>query len=301
MTKDNLVYWNISKDNPEPLIDEYYLIDKEIAKHQLEAIKELRQLLKTICENQAFQDEELLKKLVKSLNQDGVQYTEFIAFMNAFDVSLSTFKKWETKEKVDALKVIVKNYCEKRYKIYKSEGDDIKIPRAMVDKGASKRKTEAGKEKIKTIMKEFNFEEAYSSSELLSKQNAYLDINHHEQEFEKLKQTLRIKKRFDKKPDLIVKIGNHILIIEAKHIKESGGGQDKSILELCNFISYEETKQSEFTISYVAFLDGIYANKFFNMKHQYSARAREALASCKNNYFVNTAGFMSLVRDLLMK
>jgi|GEM_PF-5729231 len=71
--------------------------------------------------------------------------------MNAFDVSISTFKKWSLSEKIDALKTIVKNYCKKRYSPYYktiNSGDTI-IPQVMIDRGASRLKTEAGKEKIK--------------------------------------------------------------------------------------------------------------------------------------------------------
>lgn len=300
MLKNNLAYWNISKNNPEPLLDEYYLIDVKILPSQLEAIKNLREILRKICEDDAFQDKNRLEMLAKCLNEDGVQYTEFVAFMNAFDVSLSTFKKWTLSEKIDALRIIVKKYCEKRYPLYKSVADDsILIPRAMMDKGASRWKAEAGKEKIKTILKEFGAEDTATLSGFLSKEIAYLDINHHEQEFRKLKEALRLRKRFDKNPDLLIKINKHILVVEAKHIKEPGGAQDKSLLELCNFVGYEEKGLKDLIIHYVAFLDGIYANDFFNLRHQYSERAVEALRNCPSNYFVNTRGFKEIVKDLL--
>lgn len=277
------------------------MIDVGLSPSQLEAIKNLRAILKDICKNKAFYDENRLKKLVKCLNEDGVQYTEFTAFMNTFDVSLSTFKKWGSSEKIEALKVIVKNYCIKRFDLYKSiEENDRLIPQVMIDRGASRRKTEAGKNKIKRLMEEFEAEEAKTLNEFLSEKIAYLDVNHYEQEFQKLKEQLGLKKRFDKNPDLLIKVNNHILIVEAKHIKEAGGAQDKSLLELCNFIGYEE-ETSDILIHYVAFLDGIYANRFFDSKHQYSERAQEALRNCPNNYFVNTKGLRELVEDLLQE
>jgi hypothetical protein len=85
-------------------------------------------------------------------------------------------------------------------------------------------------------MKEFGAFEATTINEILSNQITFLDINHYKKQFSNLK------KRFDKNPDLLIKINEHILIVEAKHIKETGGAQDKSLLELCNFIAYEEEK-----------------------------------------------------------
>ncbi|MEM5832356.1 MAG: hypothetical protein QXT38_03550 [Candidatus Aenigmatarchaeota archaeon] len=304
MIKNNKEYWDISKNNPEPLIDEYYLIDKNLTTSQQISIKNLREILKDICEKNEFDNEDKLKKLINYLNEDGVQYTEFVAFMNAFDVSLSTFKKWSLTEKIEALKTIVRSYYKRRYNLYYKtiSSEDVLIPQVMIDRGASRWKSESGKEKIKKIMKEeYNASETSTIDEFLHTKVAFLDINHYEEQFHKLKKQLALKKRFDKNPDLLIKVNEHILIVEAKHIKESGGAQDKSLLELCNFIAYEEENLSkEFVIHYLAFLDGVYASHFFNLEHQYSERALENLSNCPNNYFVNTEGFKQLIKDILL-
>ena len=107
-------------------------------------------------------------------------------------------------------------------------------------------------------------------------------------------------KNQQKIPDLVIKIKGKLLILEAKHIKESGGAQDKQINELITFIRQKENKP----VSYVAFLDGRYFNKFtgtsLSGKVQEQRDAIEkVLQEHPSNYFVNTAGLRQLLTDLL--
>jgi len=81
-------------------------------------------------------------------------------------------------------------------------------------------------------MKEFGAFEATTINEFLFNQITFLDINHHKKQFFILKSKLNLKKRFDKNPDLLIKINEHILIVEAKHIKETGG------LKINHFLNY---------------------------------------------------------------
>ncbi len=310
MVKNNLYYWEISKNSPEPLVDPYYLVDNKPTPTQLEAIFDLRRILRevclSICEDGRCLSEKIdsnyVNRLINLLNRDGPQYTEFTAFMNALDISLSTFRAWDSNEQREALKNIVSVYCEKRFlPLYKEMSDkETFIIQAIVDRGASRHKTESGKEKLKNITSQLGGVEATNYREFINTKNkiTYLDVNHYEKAFENLKEELKLQKRFDKNPDLIIRVGSYILITEAKHIKESGGAQDKSLLELCNFINFEE-ELKQFTVHYVSFLDGIYANVFFQGKHNYSKRALEELKKHPKNFFVNTAGFKELLKDLI--
>jgi hypothetical protein len=96
----------------------------------------------------------------------------------------------------------------------------------------------------------------------------------------------------------MIRINDRLLILEAKHIRESGGAQDKQIGELIDFISQSEDKP----ISYVAFLDGRYFNRLIapkgKVREQRSA-IEKALRKYPNNYFVNTSGLLKLLADLL--
>jgi len=119
---------------------------------------------------------------------------------------------------------------------------------------------------------------------------------------------LKVKYKFGtehqgKEPDIVLKINDHFFIIEAKHIKESGGAQDKQIVEIIEFIKYSETNRK---IHYLSFVDGVYFNNFvWNDKDSKISRQRkdieEYLKTNKNNFFVNTLGFITLLNDLLKR
>ncbi|MEM4441182.1 MAG: hypothetical protein QXS14_06950 [Desulfurococcaceae archaeon] len=101
-------------------------------------------------------------------------------------------------------------------------------------------------------------------------------------------------------PDLAAKFHKTVFIIEAKHIKEPGGAQDKQIRELIAFISQNEPKK--LSICYVAFLDGLYFNIIATAKedtnpHRQRADIENALRRNPLNYFVNTAGLRQLLDD----
>ncbi|MEM3451989.1 MAG: hypothetical protein QW830_06265 [Nitrososphaerales archaeon] len=285
----------MSLQNPEPLVDEGYLIDVEITDRQMEVIKNIRSVIRDICGSQKFEDT-ILYQLISFLEQDGAQYSEFTAYMNAFDVSLSVFNRWEKRSRLVEIKKIVQRYCESRFNLYKGvEINNRTIPQAMMDRGASRAKGESGKDKIKKMMETYGIILVETFRDFEKQDKCINDINHSGIVFTSLREKLTIGKHLIKNPDLVLKIKDHILIIEAKHIKESGGAQDKQLLELCNLIKEQEDGK----VHYVAFLDGVYANKFFAGKHGYSSTALDNLRKNPNNFFVNTYGFRSLIEDLL--
>ena len=99
-------------------------------------------------------------------------------------------------------------------------------------------------------------------------------------------------------PDFLIKDGDDIFIVEHKHMKEGGGGQDKQINEIISLIGFSENNVK---IHYVSFLDGMYFNLFTNEKHSKNGKLSNQLRNIKanltrnkQNYFVNTAGFKKL-------
>jgi len=86
-----------------------------------------------------------------------------------------------------------------------------------------------------------------------------------------------------------------------EHIKESGGAQDKQIVEAIDFIKYSE--KSEY-IHYVSFLDGVYFNKFIFADSSTESKIRKQkedieryLKNNPQNFFVNTAGLKEIFKD----
>ncbi len=93
---------------------------------------------------------------------------------------------------------------------------------------------------------------------------------------------------------------NKILLYEAKHLNTSGGGQDKQISELIEILGLTEKNG----VSYISFLDGKYSNillsdsgngdKIITQRKEIN----KFLKDNPDNYWVNTAGFESLISDL---
>jgi hypothetical protein len=93
---------------------------------------------------------------------------------------------------------------------------------------------------------------------------------------------------------------DHFFLIEAKHIKEGGGAQDKQVAEVIEFIKYSEENEK---IHYIAFMDGVYFNKFIGaIKSTKVDRQKKDigtnLSTKKGNFFINTHGLIELFKDI---
>ncbi len=102
--------------------------------------------------------------------------------------------------------------------------------------------------------------------------------------------------------DLLIKKGQDIFFLEAKHLSTSGGEQNKQVEELINIIK-KENKKEEY--HFVAFLDGLYSNGLLlgenaekdEKKNKIVKQHKdilEVLKTQKSNYWVDTAGFIKL-------
>jgi len=109
-------------------------------------------------------------------------------------------------------------------------------------------------------------------------------------------------KNEDKMFDLLIKNNRKIFILEAKHLNVGGGEQDKQIGELIKIL---ELKEKNKNIIYISFLDGTYSNKLISQplpkRAKKMIKERAGIERClKNkkarNYWVNTAGFVSIFK-----
>jgi RNAse (barnase) inhibitor barstar len=220
-------------------------------------------------------------------------------------------------QRLTLLREILQRYCKNRKERYDQLGYTHVIQQALYDSVVSRKQGTAGIQKIRQIIEQVEQEsqveiqEAATVDELTQLEYGFYPIS--PEAFEKLREKFRITYKFGQEkqakiPDLVIKIKDRLLILEAKHINESGGAQNQQIDELIKFISQKE----EELISYVAFLDGRYFNKFrdtssadkVRKQRKYKVRRqREAIENAlqdhPNNYFVNTAGLRKLLADLL--
>jgi len=302
---NNLVLLKYCSQNPEKFLDQTYMFvekDTNLEKYA-QTTKKVKNLLITI---QQIKDKKSSDKLLEEMfvelhkiMKKYANYSEFGCFVNACDSS-----SYEIEYDVNLLKKITFLYLDKRdlNEVVPSEWIQ-----AVIDKGSSRRKGAAGEKKLMSILKEKN----YTSAKTM------VEFNKHKKTFAKCAgkkgdfSNAGLKKHFsevigkttqNKKLDLIIKKGDDVYFLEAKHMKISGGEQNKQILELIELLRNKPKKENT---HYVGFLDGIYFNKLFgseqaankeesNKINQQSFDIRNSLKKIKQNYFMNTAGFKKL-------
>jgi Holliday junction resolvase len=247
------------------------------------------------------------------LNVDDIQHTEFVAYFKCLGISHSDYrKKVDLQQRLAVLARILERYCERRKEQYDQFGYTHVIQQALYDSAVSRTQGSSGVQKLRHLIAQVSQEsvgviyETHTAFGLVNSQyDCFLPIASKKREFFKIVKEMEISYEYGSKnqqkiPDLVIKIKGKLLILEAKHIKESGGAQDKQINELITFIRQKENKP----VSYVAFLDGRYFNKFIGTslsgKVQEQRDAIEkVLQEHPSNYFVNTAGLRQLLTDLL--
>jgi len=314
--RENMYYWNVSLTHPEPLLDDYYIFDDIIVNDQnlIDKIKQLRLLIITYCE-MAKIDEDVTSKILDKIYNiiisiENIQYTEFVAFWKSLDLTYSVFKDFKNSPKlINILKDILKRYCEKRIELYNSLGYSNITVQALYDAGASRKKGMAGINKLEDLVKS-RFKDVVHAKDWNSLKNTkiayFLPDSKDENLFKEFCKRYNIQFEFGKnhqgkEPDMVLKVNQDFFIIEAKHINESGGGQDKQIVEVIDIINNSESSNK---IHYLSFLDGLYFNEFShgditnNKINNQKRDIEEALKNHENNFFVNTCGFRTLLNDL---
>ena len=309
--KDNLYYWHESLKNPEPIIDDFYIYDEIVLNDEnlIDKVWELRNLITAYCVILKLNQD--LTKILENIrniliNTNKIQYTEFTAFWKVLDISYSIFIDQTQTDQINILNNLLKEYCEKRLEQYNKLGYTNVIVQSLYDNGASRKKGVSGIEKLVSLL-ETTFEKIFHIKNLNNIRIGYfLPDNGDENLFKQLKNTFNIQYKYgqehqEKNPDMVLIINNEVFIIEAKHIKESGGAQDKQVLEIIDFIKYNENQKN---IHYLSFMDGIYFNKFILDKENNGKAGKQKndievyLNKNKNNFFVNTHGLSILLKDI---
>lgn len=239
---------------------------------------------------------------------DKIQYTEFVAFWKTLDISYSVFEKLLNQKVI--LKELLQKYCERRRKLYDNIGYSNITVQALYDVGSSRKKGVSGIDKIINMIQNNirNVPHTKDIDTLMKSSTAYFCPDRGDKHlFRLFCKKMGIKYLFgkdhqDKEPDIVLKINDKFFIIEAKHIKESGGAQDKQIVELIEFIRYSEDLEN---VHYVSFMDGVYFNNFSWAKegdetkvNKQKKAIEEHLTNNPKNFFVNTSGLLFLFEDL---
>lgn len=305
MTKEiqnNLHYFKVSQENLEDFLDDFYVFDKknlDLEKYAIN-IKEIKNLLITIKTLKDKKEKSVvIKKYFYSLQ--GVlnkfsNCSEFVCFINACDNTLDAVKN-----NVNLLERITERYFHNRVL---NEIVPEEWVQAILDTNASRKKGKCGEIKLKSILKKNGFIEVKKWEDFFSQNKCVVSFSR-AFSLKKVRKNLgaRIKtKKQNKTLDLIIKLGDKVFLLEAKHLNTSGGGQDKQISELIEILSLKENNQK---IYYVSFLDGNYSNNILSeqdasekLKTQ-RAEIQRYLKQNPKSFWLNTAGFKALFKDKL--
>lgn len=317
MEQHNLVCFNHSMDNEEPLIDPYYqkgvlVIPKTNDKVNTLTINngKLLELISAFDVLQRMGKTEYSEEIVKIVNQvieilsstENINFSAFAQFFMVYNLSFSLFKTFELPKKRKFIFEMLERYCRERHQMYLSHGYSNSILQVMSDNYSHKRNSKTGIVKVADILEYHGIRKC--EPWMSSRMNFYILPDKGDKElFERflINHHVKMKSREneqDKLPDVVFKCGDNYFIMELKTMKEGGGGQNKQIVEVANFIRYQEENSH---IHYVTFLDGAYTNLIFHdMSPKLQKQRNDILQSLlknEQNYFVNTEGFKKLCED----
>jgi len=320
---NNVKLFELSLKNPEPIIDEFYLKTGNliIAKNPKDPSNLMRQnadLLESISAYsfaKKTKDKKVIKKALEKILQiiksKNINYSEFVSFWPVVDISYSLFGKMTKEEQIEILENITEKYIELRHGLYLIYGYTPTTLQVGKDAKAHKESGNLGINKVSKILDSNGYKKSNDDSvkKFVSSGNKkYIEADKKGKKlFKELLSYYKIRfawssKKEGKMPDFLFRVKNNIYIVEHKHMKEGGGGQDKQINEVVSFIGYSE---KNIKIHYASFLDGIYFNLFTNKKYLKKGKILNQLKNIKNNlkrnkqnYFVNTFGFKELLKKI---
>jgi len=298
--KNNLHYFEISKSNPEKLLDDFYVFDQknpDLDKY-IQNTKEIKNILTTIRTMESKKENPvIIDKYFSELQKIIGKYSncsEFGCFVNACDNIINGMEN-----ETDVLKQISERYFQKRIL---NENVPEEWIQALLDNNSSRKKGKCGENKLIYILASSGIKEVGGWEDFLSANSCVLRFSK-KINLKSVRKNLKAKiktKKQNKTLDLIIKIKEDIFICEAKHLNTSGGGQDKQIAELIEIIGLKERQG----IYYIAFLDGKYSNVLLggDILGDKINKQRQEIIQClnknTNNYWLNTAGFEALIKDL---
>lgn len=298
--QDNLHYFEYSLKHPEPIWDKqfYPFLESVVKKREYKNILILEDYIRKLKYNPTSKEIATLLDLLKC---KGCEKSYFAFFLRTCDLSAAEVTDrnyYDLTERIGATKKALLIYKDKR----NTPQTDKNSLQAYNDAQTAKRRSDAGEKKV------IELSGLPPATDLTDLKNRIAKISKNKGKFriKDIKKELGINFKFSKKekmPDCIFGINDKVFILEAKHVNGQGGAQNSSISEL---VSLLELKEKNSKVSYIAFLDGCYTkyltvskpNKNGTKPEKQLYRIKETLKRNKNNYFINTAGFIRLVSDL---
>ncbi len=316
---NNIKLFEYSLKNPEPIIDGAYvkngsLIISKDPRNPSALMKANNELIESInaykfAKNNGSKStaDKAIRKILEIVKNKNINFSEFVSFWSVVDMSYSLYKKRDFDEQFQIIKDVTDKYLQFRHGLYTTYGYSPTTLQVGKDAKAHKESGNLGIAKVSKILDDKGFHNANMENVddfIANGDKKYIQADKKGKKlFKEFIVKYKIKfswsrNKEEKMPDFLIKYGKHFFIVEHKHMKEGGGGQDKQINEVISFISFKETKQN---IHYISFLDGLYFNLFADKKYFSKGKVftqlnniKNNLKSNKKNFFVNTKGFEKL-------
>lgn len=317
MTNQEL--FDYSGRNPEPIIDPYYnkgsVVITPTAKEKnalmlgnerlIELITVFNYLVNSGKPKDDAEVQAVIAKTMKVLDDvDGINFSAFSQFFMVYNSAHSSYLNYTDTEKREFVYQMLCLFCKERHPLYMSHGYTNSILQVVSDNYSHKRNSKTSIVKILDKMKPYSFKRLSSEDFERSEDFYILPDKGDSALFNKFKKAYSVemvsaKSEQDKMPDMLFKFRGQFYIMEMKTMKGSGGGQDKQLVEVINFIRYAEDDER---IHYITFMDGEYVNMLFRSQQPKIRRQYADIVNClksnPGNYFVNTAGFVRLMEIL---
>lgn len=311
---NNIELFNECLENPVNNIDPYNreILNKVIIPKEndipCELLSRNHRLIELICEYNNYNvhgdkshNVEIIKEIDFCLKFEGMNFCPFSQYLMVHDVNYEMYLNvLDVKDK----EFILDSYIEDRHQIYLNRDYSDIIFQVLSDNYSHKRKGKLGVKKIMKICENFGFEKI-NSEEQIEKDNYYiLPDSDGKKIFKLILEKYNIHFDFEKNhqgkmPDALIKYGDVFVVVEHKSSKELGGGQDKQMTEIIDFVGYDERG-----IRYVSYLDGVLFNELkeprdTNKLYRDKIHILENLEHNRYNYFVNDYGFKKLMNSIM--
>ena len=242
-------------------------------------------------------------------NADLINYSSFCIYFQVIGYSYSAYMSEKTNmtqdEKRALMEKLVRLYIENRHRMYVSHGYSDQVLQVGSDTASSRRKGKTGIDKTVEMLLPLGFKKADSLAELRKLNLVYilpdkgqLDIFNSYLKEKNIRFEFR-ETRDSKNPDMLLKIGDNIIIMEHKLTNGGGGSQNAEINEIIQFINYGEQNDK---VHYVSCLAGNFFKKLNENNHEpkVESQYRNIISNLKKyptNYFVNGNGLAHLIED----
>lgn len=319
----NIELFKFSGEHREPIIDPYYNRDKVVIPSTAEETNTLvernARLVELISvfsyfreqgkDRQDPQMDMLVREVVEILTStDGINLSPFSQFFMVYNSSHNSFMGYSTKEQFEFVYEMLTLYAKERHKMYMSHGYSNSILQVVCDNYSHKRNSKTTIVKICAMLENLGFVHKISGP-MTDGQSFYILPDKGDKGlFLEFKRTFGVameaaKTEQNKLPDMVFSVKGEFYIVEMKSMKGSGGGQDKQLTEVINFIRYTEKNKK---VHYITYLDGEYSNLLHGGTTQPKIRcqyddALSCLANNPGNYFLNTAGFARLLELITLR